>query len=480
MTKYLLLRDNKQSGPYELDELRTKGLKAYDLVWIDGKSAAWRYPSEVDELKSFAPAVEEQPFDRFYKRPAQNPISSPAPATIGEPSAVPGKRIIYVTLPSPASREPHHHIPASSGLIAVQQADRTQSSNSFQPYPSSQAQSPLPSQGSERPLPQPLAQLPPNPPPTTTEPLHPSSGRVYSSFRPVEENNSQDPADMWKTTVEMPPRPAKTSLKKAMQSVMVLLCILALLAAGIFIGLSMNRDSFGFSPKFAAKDPSVSSEPPILRADHPSSSMPVYNTSVPITRDSSARRQNARNGPFGASPSLVVSSSVGQTTPGDGTASSALRKKNITLKEKSSPAIQKVTASVPDKDSAASSFTVLHREAVHRTDPATIDKDLVKNNIASLVSAGAGKYTVGTFGGISDVQITVSNRSIYPLDLVVVEVRYVQANKKVFKTENLYFRGVSAGAALMQEAPKSSRGIKIEYKITLINSKELGLSYSGI
>jgi len=69
MMMYLLLRNNKQSGPYSLDDLKTMGLKAYDLVWVDGKSAAWRYPCEIDELSAFAPAVEEQPFDRFFKRP---------------------------------------------------------------------------------------------------------------------------------------------------------------------------------------------------------------------------------------------------------------------------------------------------------------------------------------------------------------------------------------------------------------------------
>src|SRR5687767_10170109 len=68
MSQYLLLRDNKQSGPYNFDELTAKGLKAYDLIWIEGKSAAWRYPSEIQELKPFAPVVEEQPYDRFYKR----------------------------------------------------------------------------------------------------------------------------------------------------------------------------------------------------------------------------------------------------------------------------------------------------------------------------------------------------------------------------------------------------------------------------
>src|SRR5215813_8872818 len=70
--KYLLLRDNKQTGPYSTEELIAKGLKPYDLVWLEGKSAAWRYPSEIQELKPYAPAVEEQPYDRFYKKPPQH------------------------------------------------------------------------------------------------------------------------------------------------------------------------------------------------------------------------------------------------------------------------------------------------------------------------------------------------------------------------------------------------------------------------
>ena len=121
---YLLLRDNKQSGPYSLDELKAKGLKAYDLVWVEGRSAAWRYPSEIEEMRSFAPAVEEQPFDRFYKKPASvrstaaseavvssQPAASSAsetsiPVTTHYPdeySSAPRKRTIYVTMPGGAA-----------------------------------------------------------------------------------------------------------------------------------------------------------------------------------------------------------------------------------------------------------------------------------------------------------------------------------------------------------------------------------------
>ena len=71
MTSYLLLRNNKESGPFSLEQLISHGLKAYDLIWVNGKSAAWRYPGEIPELVQFAPAVEEQPYDRFFKKPSE-------------------------------------------------------------------------------------------------------------------------------------------------------------------------------------------------------------------------------------------------------------------------------------------------------------------------------------------------------------------------------------------------------------------------
>src|SRR5689334_7325473 len=80
MNKYLLLRDNKQTGPYTAQELAEKGIKPYDLVWLEGRSAAWRYPGEIDELKAFAPVVEEQPYDRFYKKQESGQVTETAHA----------------------------------------------------------------------------------------------------------------------------------------------------------------------------------------------------------------------------------------------------------------------------------------------------------------------------------------------------------------------------------------------------------------
>jgi hypothetical protein len=81
---YLLLRSNKQTGPYSLEELVQLNLKPFDLVWAEGRSAAWQYPSEIPALKPYVPetpqvAVPFQPIATAAMEekilPEQNPIS---------------------------------------------------------------------------------------------------------------------------------------------------------------------------------------------------------------------------------------------------------------------------------------------------------------------------------------------------------------------------------------------------------------------
>src|SRR5579872_676017 len=270
MSTYLLLRDNKESGPYSFEELSNKGLKAYDLVWIEGKSAAWRYPSEIEELRSFAPAVEEQPFDRFFKRAAQtnSPVtaeennstataqSRPVPEKetgfssgkngsllSGEPSSVPGKRIIYVTLPSDKGSQ-GMRVPSFREPARVQ--------------PSAPSPERLPLIEKE---------------PARTE----LSARYVKPSVVPEEKFSQNPEDMWRASVEITPRQNGLDVKRILQPVAAVVCILALLAAGIFIGLSIKSESFGFSPKAAVKE-EASSPLPAPVQDHSPAVTPVVQS----------------------------------------------------------------------------------------------------------------------------------------------------------------------------------------------------------
>lgn len=430
MTKYLLLRDNKESGPYTFDDLKAKGLKAYDLVWVEGKSAAWRYPSEVEELKSFAPAVEEQPFDRFYKRPSQgqpNIASAPAgsatvqfkpssPVLSTEPSAVPGKRIIYVTLPAGKS--------ASSGSnTAPRETIKTPVAVSV---------------------------------PTSSY----NSSYTPAASRPMEERSAQTQEELI-TPVEIMPR-SRRNRSSVLQPLAVAACVLALLAAGIFIGLSINKDNFSLSQKVIAEKEPVNPPPPVR-----------HNTGDLPASSATPAQQGLASDPDSTNKALLTATETASVIP---------KKPASVSKEKLIPTTQKTSTAPAIKDSALIGLPVARREAVRRTEQPVdkVDKDVLRNNLSNLISVGTNTYSVGAFGGITGVQLTVSNKSVYPLDLVVVEVQYIQANKKVFKTENLYFRGIGPGSALMQEAPNSSRGIKVQYKVTLVNSKELGLSYSAL
>ena len=51
MKKYLLLRDNRESGPHTFEQMGSIGLHPLDLIWIENESTWWKYPEEIEELK---------------------------------------------------------------------------------------------------------------------------------------------------------------------------------------------------------------------------------------------------------------------------------------------------------------------------------------------------------------------------------------------------------------------------------------------
>jgi len=104
------------------------------------------------------------------------------------------------------------------------------------------------------------------------------------------------------------------------------------------------------------------------------------------------------------------------------------------------------------------------------------EKDRTRSNISQIIGLQADKYKVGMFGGISDMQVKVSNGSAYPIDLVVVQVDYLQSNKKVFRSETLRFHDLPPHSDQTLELPKTNRGVKAESRIIQISSRELDLA----
>jgi hypothetical protein len=258
--------------------------------------------------------------------------------------------------------------------------------------------------------------------------------------------------------------------------------VVLLLAVGIFIGLSIQKDS-GNVQKLAAHDTKENGQPIVRTA---AQQVPVS----PANNLANNPAGNSVTAPTTTSPQTTSPAQDAITPPND---KALVRQRTTAHQQKpeapkgdvpAGPAGSALDSQPVGPVSAAGGANGGHREAVHRTDvvqsqPAD-DREGARTALANEISVGTNKYDVGTFGGIHNLQVTVTNRSAYSLDLVIVAVSYVQANKKTYKTENLYFRGIGPGSALMLEAPKSSRGISVQYKVTSINSKELGLSEPGI
>jgi hypothetical protein len=453
---YLLLRDNKQTGPYSLDEIKAKGLKAYDLVWVEGRSAAWRYPSEVNELSAFAPAVEEQPFDRFYKRAAAQPVAQeasrqtdPSASVIGETAIREGKPAVTV-MNEPAVAVMSEAVPrrriyvTMPGGVSVRETRR------------------------ER--------------PEVTETGVPVR-EAFPEYRAARTEYIHEPV-----AEILPPVPKKKS-NRLWPAAAVGFSVLILLAVGVFIGLSIRKDGSGSFKLASGASGGFERQPVHIAAkqlpESPVSGTTQHAAAPALTDSSSAHSLSGIPSTIAANPSQVVV--PGQSAGSDPAVRSPAKpiSKQKTPVSKQRTDVAKNVAAVPGiaADSAVSHQAVYHRESVHRSDVAEShpveEKESLKISLANQVAVGTNKYAVGTFGGISNLQVTVSNRSAYSLDLVVVAVSYIQANRKIYKTENLYFRGIGPGSALMLEAPKSSRGITIQYKVTSIGSKELGLSEPG-
>jgi hypothetical protein len=114
---YLLLRDNKQSGPYSLEEMVQLGLKPYDLVWVEGRSAGWSYPSEISALKPYVPeAPASVSSQRTESMPSTPPTYTPADtATSSSPKVIPPPKNVFVSLPGKGAQTvatPKEAVPA--------------------------------------------------------------------------------------------------------------------------------------------------------------------------------------------------------------------------------------------------------------------------------------------------------------------------------------------------------------------------------
>ncbi len=427
MKKFLLLRNNKQTGPYSVEELEQMGLKAYDLIWMDGKSAAWRYPGEIDELKSFAPPVEEQPYDRFYKRPVEESKKEIEPVKTETKVELPIKPEITTT-----SAEPNTSLPKKSReykRISVTMPSSIEKRNTpSEPIKQVEVQKPVEQ-------PKPVEQLKPV---EQTRIVQPVLKEPEVQVKPKEKVQVTAKraaiADPYATDIYFPPK--KTDNKRMWILAGGGVGVLGLIALGVFIGISIKK--------------------PVTKEAGKQETERVY-------RVSDTEGKASLNPLVGSGES--ESSNSGLIDSADKKIESPKQKAKLAI----NPSDNKPdSVSLPPVKPADSEIIAIKDDI----EPEKKVPEKAAPNLGKLISISNNDFQVGPFGGISKLKLVVQNKSDYKVNLVVVELQYLKVNKEVFKTETIYFRDIDPNSSLSVDAPKSSRGNKINYKITLISSKD--------
>ncbi|HVY74843.1 MAG TPA: hypothetical protein VG890_08445 [Puia sp.] len=405
MSTYLLLRNNKESGPYSIDEIKQLSLKSYDLVWVEGKSAAWRYPGEIPEFSTFAPPVPEQPFDRFYKKTPVNTVE-PKPAqtesvanTIVDP-APPAFSEAYHQVDTTAKRESQ----AENGAVISTNSRNVQREIVYINLPATEKRT------------------------VSFAPEMPARKTIDLSWEEPERSSAG---------------PAVKPAKKKGRGLLigsVLLFFGAGLATGFYIS---NRRIFfpsnGNSSQQLMRSVKAAELPPAVAEQAPP---------LPPVRSDDGKSTNSAPG----QPNQSV-------TP-------HARKKvaAVTLIKQDSTAI-----ALAMQQAKAAADSVSKKAEAENQKQQQMAK--IKAHPEEYLIVAPGNYKVGVLGGLSEIPVTVTNRSGVSIDLVVVAVDYVLHNKKIFKTENLNFHDLAPGASAIQTAPKSPRGVKITCRLMVANSQ---------
>ncbi len=92
--------------------------------------------------------------------------------------------------------------------------------------------------------------------------------------------------------------------------------------------------------------------------------------------------------------------------------------------------------------------------------------------IRKQVGIRGNEYTVGYFGGISGLKLTVSNRSGHFINQVEVEVNYLERNGDIIETNTYQVRAMKPHSVQTLSVPPTKKGAKVTYKIMNIYSRQ--------
>lgn len=502
MQVYLLLRNNQQKGPFTLEQLLAQQLKPFDLVWVEGRSAAWQYPGEVASLKPYVPAPpqSDQPYmplptavlDGMEAQTPVQTIAQPVPQTTQpqapQPQATAPKNV-FVSMPRTAAAV------ASSTAYAAPvpepvAAPAPVSAQPYMPPPSHQAYTP-----------QHLAsQL------ATPTPVPPVPETKYT--RSLDE--AEEAYTSWIYN-------QKTKKKKSLnpKDIGIAAVLLLFIGGGIWL---LSQPSVTASHLPAAQ--------PAVTATAVSTTTTTEETISPPTETVINTSSQTAAGPAATENKIPVKEKAKKTTPSlppvvtenTATPAAAPAEKPRTREtasepvavntapapeETSSPKKKKLRdvfknmfskkdkAAQPDNTTAAANTpparpktaptqeeprSATNRQAARRGDnneetaaPSAAPESATPiSDLVDVSSNAPDSWMMGVTG----LKVTVRNRSGAVLQSASVEVLYYDQNNKLLDKKTLYFNGVQPKGRQTQAAPDHKWADHIDLKLGTVTAKD--------
>lgn len=458
MDTYLLLRSNKQSGPYSLQQLVNVGLKPYDLVWVEGKSAAWRYPSEVDPLKAYAPKVEEQPYDRFYKRPEEKIPEQPVQevktvqqkeeitqqkeevyvAPVEQATVVASSKKVFVAMPGNHVAKKIQPVNPKPQIIA-EEKPKIIEEKKIEPKPVIMPHETREPVVKEQPV-------LPRQEPTFTPPTYSSKDDATLDEK-YSESLDEIKRRYTETYLNRKKRSRWTSTHTSIAQVFggaLFFCVLVVFAYKNFAGEETSPRTTVIQPdKRAINTSTVATTPvtvPLAVAETEKQSQPRKTQTTKKTVDPPV--ENSSTGDLG-------------------------RNDEVQTKETQIAAIdyQEKKAVMPAADEEK---------------PEVVKPKAKPVNIRKLVNVRANNYKQRAFGGVMNLELTVNNDSKFALDRVTVELQYLKPSEQPIKTETIVFNSISANDSKTLKIPDYLRGVKISYRVTGVESSQYERQTAGL
>ena len=488
---YLLLRSNKQTGPYSLEELLQLNLKPFDLVWVDGRSAAWQYPSEIPALKPYVPATPqaEAPFQPIETAAMEENVS---PTSGVDAFSQPQN-------PNPQKTEIPKRVFVSvpKRVISADEQKTVRSQNSFDDHKAYMP--PVEESAYER-----KEEVKPTTPSLSQPYEHTketSHDAVHTNYaRPLQEVEEDYTNWVYKQ---------KTKKKSSVnpKDLVLVVLILAVIGGGYYVMsrpsvansvLPTNKPAALITPQSEEKDSEEGNAKETLSPALETTPLPANtatnNVETKLSKNIKTKNRvivspgqtnssvpDAQNSMPVEKPNSNIQDDKANTVSKTGEAQQPKQTAPAEKKKKLGEVLKGIFTKKEKKEESQNDASVLedpkpanNRQATRRDETAADDHAATEISAASLMEQVdlSSNAPENWMMGVKNLKITLKNRSNVTIQAASVAVSYYNENNELLEKKLIYFSNVAPKSKATVAAPDHKFADHVDFKLTTITGKE--------